>query len=168
MYNIIPELFGRNDIIYSFRDTDSIIYKIKNFAYEKYLKILEENPHLFKKELGLMENEIFENINEVISQKSKCYSIQKLSDVNIKVDNNHKLRKTKGISKNYCEKFHSHQYFRKILFNGNDMKKAQYYKMFLKSNKLITELQLKDNITSFNDKRYMVDNLTSKAHTINL
>ena len=30
MYNIIPELFGRNDIIYSFRDTDSIIYKIKS------------------------------------------------------------------------------------------------------------------------------------------
>ena len=88
MYNIIPELFGRNDIIYSFRDTDSIIYKIKNCQYEKNLKIFEENPHLFKKELGLMENEIFENINKVISLRSKCYSIQKLSDVNIKVDNN--------------------------------------------------------------------------------
>ena len=48
------------------------------------------------------------------------------------------------------------------------MKKAQYYKISLKNNKLITELQLKDDITSFNDKRYMVDNLTSKPHTINL
>ena len=71
MYNIIPELFGRNNIIYSFRETDSIIYKIKICAYEKYLKILEEDPHLFKKELGLMENEIFENINEVLSLRSK-------------------------------------------------------------------------------------------------
>ena len=115
-----------------------------------------------------MEIEIFENINEVISLRSKCYSIQKLSDVNIKVDNNHKLRKTKGISKNYCEKFHTHQYFRKVLFNEININKAQYYKISLKNNKLITKLQLKDDITSFNDKRYMVDNLTSKPHTINL
>ena len=40
--------------------------------------------------------------------------------------------------------------------------------MSLKNNKLITKLQLKDDITSFNDKRYMVDKLTSKPHTINL
>ena len=30
-YNIIPELFGRENITFSLRDTDSIIYKIKNF-----------------------------------------------------------------------------------------------------------------------------------------
>ena len=47
------------------------------------------------------------------------------------------------------------------------MKKAQYYKISPKNNKLITELQLKDDMTSFNDKRYMVQNLTSKPHTIN-
>ena len=29
MYDIIPKLFGRENLIYSFRDTDSIIYKIK-------------------------------------------------------------------------------------------------------------------------------------------
>ena len=29
MYNIIPKLFGRENITYSFRDTDSITYKIK-------------------------------------------------------------------------------------------------------------------------------------------
>ena len=28
MYNIIPNLFGRENIIFSFRDTDSIVYKI--------------------------------------------------------------------------------------------------------------------------------------------
>ena len=46
-----------------------------------------------------MENEINENINKVISLRSKCYSIQKVSDINIKIDNNHKLRKSKGIPK---------------------------------------------------------------------
>ena len=48
------------------------------------------------------------------------------------------------------------------------MKKAQYYKISLKDGKLITELQIKDDISNFNDKRYMTDNLTSKLHTINL
>ena len=101
MFNIIPNLFGRENIIFGCRDTDSIMYKIKNCPYKKYLKTLEENPDLFKKELGLMENEIYENINQIISLRSKCYSIQKVSDINIKFDNNHKLRKSKGISNNY-------------------------------------------------------------------
>ena len=82
-----------------------------------------------------------ENINEVISLRSKSYTIQKVSDINTKIDNNHELRKSKGISKNYFEKFHTHQYFRKVLFNEiNNTKKAQYYKISLKNNRLITEL----------------------------
>ena len=168
IYNIIPTLFGRENITHSFRDTDSIIYKIKNCSYEKYSKVLKENIQYFNKELGLMENEINENINEVISLRSKSNSIQKVSDINIKFDNNHKLRKSKGILKNYCERYHTHEYFRKILFNEIHMKKAEYYKISLKDGKLITELQIKDDISSFNDKRYMKDNLRSKPHTINL
>ena len=54
MYNIIPNLFGRENITYLFRDTDSIIYKIKNCPYEKYLDTLKDNPHLFSKNLGLI------------------------------------------------------------------------------------------------------------------
>ena len=168
MYNIIPNLFGRQNIIFSCRDTDSILYKIKNCSYEKYLKTLEENPHLFKKELGLMENEIYENINEIISLRPKCYSIQKVSDINIKIDNNHHLRKAKGISKNYRNIYHNHEYFKKILFNDIKMKKGEYYKISLKEGKLITEHQEKDDINNFNDKRYMINNITSLPHTINL
>ena len=93
MYNIVPKLFRRNNIIYSFRDTDSITYKIKNCSYEKYLNTLKENPQYFNKEMGLMENEINENIYEVKSLRPKCYSIQKVSDVDIKKDENYKLRK---------------------------------------------------------------------------
>ena len=37
-----------------------------------------------------------------------------------------------------------------------NMKKAQYYKISLKDDKLITELQIKDDISNFNDKRYIV------------
>ena len=99
MYNIIPKLFGRDDITFSARDTDSIIYKIKNCSHKKYLEILKNNPQYFSEKLGLMVNEIKENINEVISLMSKCYSIQT-------VDNETK-NKTKGISKNYCKKSYS-------------------------------------------------------------
>ena len=58
MYNFIPELFGKENITYSLRDTDSIIYKIKNCSYEKYLETLKNNKNLFDKKLGLMENEV--------------------------------------------------------------------------------------------------------------
>ena len=95
-YNIIPELFERKNITYSLIDTDSIIYKIKNCSHKKYLETLKDNKKYFKKELGLMENEIDENINEVISLMSKCYSIQTVDDKN-------KI-KVKSISKNYSKK----------------------------------------------------------------
>ena len=50
MYNIIPKLFGRENITFSLQDTDSIIYKIKNCSYEKYLEILKNNKKYFNKE----------------------------------------------------------------------------------------------------------------------
>ena len=48
------------------------------------------------------------------------------------------------------------------------MKKSEYYKISLKDGKLITELQVKDDISNFNDKRFMIDNLISKPHKINV
>ena len=46
MYNIIPKLFGRDNITFSLRETDSIIYKIKNCSHEKYLETLK-NKEIF-------------------------------------------------------------------------------------------------------------------------
>ena len=105
MFNIIPNLFGRENITFSYIDTDSGICGIENCPYEKYLKTLENNPNLFGKQLGLPENEISENINEVVSLRSKSYSIQKVPDINIKIDNNYMLRKSKSIINNYRMKF---------------------------------------------------------------
>ena len=156
MYNIIPGLFGRDNIIYSARDTDSIIYKIKNHSYEKYLEIIGNNKNLFDKKLGLMENEIKENINEVISLRSKCYSIL--------TDHTH-LKKVKGISKSYSKINHSHNFLKKTL-NNEDNNKVEFYRISLKNGKLTTQLEKKDNINNFNDKRYMENNLISKPHEI--
>ena len=107
-----------------------------------------------------MENEIKENINEVISLRSKCYSIITVNDIN-------KI-KSKGISKNYCKKNHTHKYFKKVLNNKIENNKAEFYRISLKNGKLQTVLQLKDDINNFNDKRHMIDNLISKPHEINL
>ena len=51
--------------------------------------------------MGGIKNEVNENINEIISLRSKCLSIQKLSDVNCDKDLNYYLRKSKGINNNY-------------------------------------------------------------------
>ena len=91
-----------------------------------------------------MENEIKENINEVISLMSKCYSIQT-------VNNKNKI-KAKSISKNYSKENHTHKYFKKVLFNGNKNNKAEFYRISLKNGKLTTQLQLKDDVNNFNDK----------------
>ena len=160
MYNIIPKLFGRDNIIFSARDTDSIIYKIKNCSHKKHLEIIKNNTQYFSEELELIENEIKENINEVISLMSKCYSIQ---TVDKKIE-----KRVKGISKNYSEKNHTHKYFKKVLFNENENNKAEFYRIALKNGKLQTILQLKDDINNFNDKRHMINNLISKPHEINL
>ena len=160
MYNIIRKLFGRENIIYSLRDTDSILYKIKNCSHEKYLETILNNKKYFNKELGLMENEIKENINEVISLMSKCYSIQTVDMIN--------RIKAKSIPKTFSKKIHTHKYFKKILFNEIKNNKAEFYRISLKNGKLSTQLQLKDDIGNFNDKRHMIDNLTSKPHEINL
>ena len=160
MYNIIPDLFGRENITFSLRDTDSIIYKIKNCSYEKYLETLKNNKNLFDKELGLMENETDENIKEIISLRSKCYSILTV--------NNNQQSKAKSISKNYCKKNHTHEYFKKVLNNKIENNKAGFYRICLKNGKLQTVLQLKDDINNFNDKRHMINNLISKPHEINL
>ena len=107
-----------------------------------------------------MENEIKENINEVISLMSKCYSIQTVNDKNVK--------RVKGMSKNFSEKNYTHKYSKKVLFNENENNKAEFYRISLKNGKLTTQLQLKDDINNFNDKRYMISNLISKPHEINL
>ena len=49
MYNIIPKLFGRENITYSLRDTDFIIYKIKNCSHEKYLVTLKNDKNILIK-----------------------------------------------------------------------------------------------------------------------
>ena len=127
MFNIIPKLFGKENITFSARDIDSIIYKIKNCSHKKYLEILKNNIQYFSEEMGLIENEILKNIKEVISLMSRCYSIQTVDN---KIE-----RRVKGIFKNYSDKNYTHEYFKKVLFNENENKKAEFCRISLKNGK---------------------------------
>ena len=80
-------------------------------------------------------------------------------NVSLKLKSDEK-RKTKGIPKAFSKKFHNHDIFKKALYNKPDLnKKVEFYSINLKTEKII-----KDNISNFNDKRYMIDNLISKPH----
>ena len=139
-------------------DTDSILMRIDNCSYDKYLTILKNNPEFFGDEIGQMENEIKENIQEVISLASKCYSL--------KLKNNQK-KKVKGIPRNYSKNFHNHEIFKKALYDKPDLdKKVKFHSINLKNGNLKTEKIIKDNISNFNDKRFMVDNLTRQPREI--
>ena len=104
MYNVNTKLLGKENIKYLMMDTDSVMMKIDSCSYEKYLKILKDNPQYFSNELAKMENEINENIQDVTSLASKCYSLKLKND---------QKKKVKGIPKNYSKQFHNHEFFKK-------------------------------------------------------
>ena len=168
MYKILPKLFKKENMTFCFRDTDSISFKINDCNYKKYIEIVKNNKQYFNKEMGDIKNEVNQNINEIISLISKCLSIQRLSDVNCKKDLNCDLRKSKGINNNYRKKFHNHKLYQDVLFNKMKQQKCEYHRIVSKNGCLLTQLELKDDINNFNDKMYMIDNLTSKPHEINI
>ena len=133
MYKILPKLFKKENITFCFRDTDSIAFKIDNCTYKQYLEIVKNNKQYLNNEMGCVKNEIKENINEIISLRSKCLSIQRLSDVNCKKDLNYDLRKSKGIKNNYRKKFHNHKFYQDVLFNKIKQKKREHYKIINKN-----------------------------------
>ena len=117
MYRILPNLFKKENITFCFRDTEAIAFKIDNCTYKQYLEIVKNNKQYFNNEMRCVKNEIKENINEIISLRSKCLSIQRLSDVNCKKDLNYDLRKSKDINNNYRKKFHNYKLYQDVLFN---------------------------------------------------
>ena len=79
LYKIYPRLFGDYKVLYM--DTDSIYAKL-NISYEEYLKILEKNKDLFRKNIGQNEAECIDNpIKELIALSSKCYSYLCKNDI---------------------------------------------------------------------------------------
>ena len=90
----------------------------------------------------------------------KCYSIET-------VDNKFK-KELKEFQKIILIKIINMKILKKYHLMKIEIKKAEFYRISLKQGKLQTQLELKDDINNFNDKRYMIDNLISKPHEMNL
>ena len=71
-----------------------------------------------------------QNINEIISLRSKTLSIQELSNKN--KEPKWKMKKSKGINNNYRKLYHTHDLYKKVLFNNHDNKNVNIIKMFKK------------------------------------
>ena len=74
----------------------------------------------------------------------------------------------KGLNRSYKKRYHTHKLYQQILFENYKKENAEFYKISLKDNKLVTELVEKEDINLFNDKRYQINNIESKPHTIKL
>ena len=113
MYNILLNLFSKEkeNITYSFRDTNSIVFHLNDVSYKKCMEICNDHPDYFNNEMGGIKNEVDKNINEIISLRSKTLSIQELSNVNSEPE--WYMKKSKGINTNYRKKYHTHDLYKK-------------------------------------------------------
>ena len=165
LYKIYQKLFGNCKVLYM--DTDSIYAKL-NISHNEYLKILEENKHLFGKNIGMMEPECIDNpIKEFISLSSKCYSYICKNDIK---DNKNKLKDnivhSKGIVNSYKNKHIDHTLFKKTLIENMKPDKISFNNISVKNQQIKTNMIVKNNIEFLNDKRYISDINEYIPHTL--
>ena len=145
LYKIYPQLFGSYKVLYM--DTDSIYAKL-NISHKEYLKTLEENKHLFGKDIGQMEPECIDNpIKEFVGLSSKCYAYICKNDIK---DNKDKLENniihSKGISNSYKNKYIDHILFKKTLIENIKPDKISFNNISVKNQQIKTNKIVKNNI----------------------
>ena len=166
LYKIYPKLFG-NDYEVLYMDTDSIYSKL-NMTHEEYIKILENNKHLFGNDLGQIEPEnLYNTIKEAIFLSSKSYSYICKNDIpnnESKMKNN--ILHTKGISNSYTQQFIDHDLFKQTLLNNDKPQKISFNTISVKNQNISTKKIIKNNIEFLNDKRYTKDINSNIPHTL--
>ena len=168
LYKIYPELF-KDDYKPLYMDTDSIYSKL-NMSHEKYREILENNKHLFGKDIGQLEPEpeiLYNPIQEAIFLSSKCYSYICKSDIKY---NKHKMKNnilhTKGILDSFSKQYIDHNLFKETLLNNNKPKKISFNIISVKKQNISTKKVTKYDIEFLNDKRYIKDINSNVPHTL--
>ena len=73
---------------------------------------------------------------------------------------------TKGISNSYSQQYIDHNLFKETLLNNNKPKKIKFNTISVRKQKIITKEIEKKNIEFLNDKRYIENINSNKAHTL--
>ena len=125
LYKIYPKLFKDYKVLYM--DTDSIYAKL-NMTHEKYVEILENNKHLFGKNIGLIVPErLYNPIQEAIFLSSRSYSYIRKKDIE---DNKHKMKNnilhTKGLLDSFSIQYIDHILLKKTLLKTNKPEKISF------------------------------------------
>ena len=168
LYKVYPKLF-KGDYTVFYMDTDSIYSKL-NITHEEYIKILEENSHIFGKDIGQMEPEYLDNpIQEGISLSSKFYSYIYKNDI---PKNEHKMKNnvlhTKGILNSCSQQFIDHNLFKQTLLKNDKPNKISFNTISVKNQKISTNKVTKNNIEFLNDKRYIENMNSNIPHTFHI
>ena len=168
-YNYIKKKYGEKANLL-FTDTDSLTYEIEsNNVYQDFWNDREkfdnsdypENSQFHdktnKKVLGKFKDESnFIPIREFIGLRSKMYSYIK--------DNNQVGKTAKGIKKNIIKKDITHENYKKVLFNNEQMHRTM--KTIRSNNHQLGSYEInKVSLSCFDDKRYIHNNgVTSYAY----
>ena len=155
-------------------DTDSIYAKL-NMSHEEYVKILEKNKELFRKEIGQIQPECLDNpIQEGVFLSSKSYSYICKNDI---PNNKHKMKNnilhTKGIMNSYSQQYIEyyseyidHSSFKETLLNNDKPDKISFNSIAVKNQQISTDKITKNNVEFLNDKRYIKNINSNVPHTL--
>ena len=135
LYKIYPKLFG-NDYKALYMDTDNIYAKL-NMTHKDYVKILEKNKDLFRKDIGQIHVQP-ESLNNPFQEgaflSSKSYSYICKNDI---LNNKHKLKNnvlhTKGIMNFYSQQYIDHNLFKKTLLNNDKPQEISFNTISVKN-----------------------------------
>lgn len=159
--------FYKHNINLLYMDTDSFIINIRSSDLENDLNrnfdsILDrsnfpEDSPLFsdcnKGKLGYLKFEVTEPIEEFIALQSKVYAYS--------YGDREKMR-AKGVRKSVIKNLNLNLY-KEVLFSQKSVKHRQHSILATKHN-LNTVIQNKTSLTSYYDKRYLINNLSSNSY----
>ena len=177
-YNYIKQKYGSKAKLL-FTDTDSLTYEIETsdvyqdfwndkdkFDNSDYPQDSQYFNTTNKKVIGKFKDEVAGIlITEFVGLRSKMYSYMKDNDDEPKKDNEKISRTAKGIKKNIIKKNITHENYKNVLFNNEQMHHTM--KTIRSNNHQLGSYELnKVSLSCFDDKRYILeDGIRSYAYS---
>ncbi|MFN4152174.1 MAG: hypothetical protein ACK4IX_14630, partial [Candidatus Sericytochromatia bacterium] len=167
-YNTMRKKFNDCKVLYT--DTDSLIYNIKtsdvyddlknmkeDFDFSEYPKTHELYDETNKKVIGKCKCETNGKIiNEFVGVRAKMYSVDVFDD---KV----KMR-AKGVKKSAMKDMKHQNYYNCLFDKDQHVQNCEFMTFKSKNHKLSTDVVKKISLSCYDDKRYYLNMIESRAH----